>query len=142
QYFERFGGVRDFLEEMKERARAQGYVETLIGRRRYIPEIRSRNPGMRGYGERTATNSPIQGTAADLIKIAMIRLHDRLAVEYKGRVRMLLQVHDELLFEVREGLTDEVAKVVREEMEGAADLDVPLEVDLGVGDSWYACKAG
>ncbi len=142
QYFERFGGVRDFLEEMKERARAQGYVETLIGRRRYIPEIRSRNPGMRGYGERTATNSPIQGTAADLIKIAMIRLHDRLAAEFEGRVRMLLQVHDELLFEVREGLTDEVAKVVREEMEGAADLDVPLEVDLGVGDSWYACKAG
>ena len=142
QYFERFGGVRDFLEEMKERARAQGYVETLIGRRRYIPEIRSRNPGMRGYGERTATNSPIQGTAADLIKIAMIRLHDRLAAEYEGRVRMLLQVHDELLFEVREGLTDDVAKVVREEMEGAADLDVPLEVDLGVGDSWYACKEG
>ena len=142
QYFERFGGVRDFLEEMKERARAQGYVETLIGRRRYIPEIRSRNPGMRGYGERSATNSPIQGTAADLIKIAMIRLHDRLAAEYEGRVRMLLQVHDELLFEVREGLTEEVAKVVREEMEGAADLDVPLEVDLGVGDSWYACKEG
>jgi DNA polymerase-1 len=142
QYFERFSGVRDFLEEMKERARAQGYVETLIGRRRYIPEIRSRNPGMRGYGERTATNSPIQGTAADLIKIAMIRLHDRLAAEYGGRVRMLLQVHDELLFEVRDGLTDEVAKVVRGEMEGAADLDVPLEVDLGVGDSWYACKAG
>jgi DNA polymerase-1 len=142
QYFERFSGVRDFLEEMKERARAQGYVETLIGRRRYIPEIRSRNPGMRGYGERTATNSPIQGTAADLIKIAMIRLHDRLAAEYGGRVRMLLQVHDELLFEVRDGLTDEVAKVVKEEMEGAADLDVPLEVDLGVGDSWYACKAG
>ncbi|MEE8560684.1 MAG: DNA polymerase I [Gemmatimonadota bacterium] len=142
QYFERFSGVRDFLEEMKERARAQGYVETLIGRRRYIPEIRSRNPGMRGYGERTATNSPIQGTAADLIKVAMIRLHDRLAAEYGGRVRMLLQVHDELLFEVREGLTDEVAKVVRGEMEGAADLDVPLEVDIGVGDSWYACKPG
>jgi len=142
QYFERFSGVRDFLAEMKERARAQGYVETLLGRRRYIPEIRSRNPGMRGYGERTATNSPIQGTAADLIKIAMIRLHDRLAAEYGGRVRMLLQVHDELLFEVRDGLTDEVAKVVREEMEGAADLDVPLEVDIGVGDSWYACKAG
>jgi DNA polymerase-1 len=97
---------------------------------------------MRGYGERTATNSPIQGTAADLIKIAMIRLHDRLAAEYGGRVRMLLQVHDELLFEVRDGLTDEVAKVVRGEMEGAADLDVPLEVDIGVGDSWYACKAG
>ncbi|MCZ6477791.1 MAG: DNA polymerase, partial [Gemmatimonadetes bacterium] len=142
QYFERFSGVRDFLAEMKERARAQGYVETLLGRRRYIPEIRSRNPGMRGYGERTATNSPIQGTAADLIKVAMIRLHDRLAAEYGGRVRMLLQVHDELLFEVRDGLTDEVAKVVREEMEGAADLDVPLEVDIGVGDSWYACKAG
>jgi DNA polymerase-1 len=139
-YFERFSGVRDYLEEMKERARTQGYVETLNGRRRYIPEIRSKNPGMRGYGERTATNSPIQGTAADLIKMAMIRVHQRLITEHQGAARMLLQVHDELLFEVRSDLTEEISQVVREEMESAADLDVPLKVDIGVGDSWYSCK--
>ena len=139
-YFERFSGVRDYLEEMKERARTQGYVETLNGRRRYIPEIRAKNPGMRGYGERTATNSPIQGTAADLIKMAMIRLHKRLITEHDGAARMLLQVHDELLFEVRSDLTGEISQVVREEMESAADLDVPLKVDIGVGDSWYSCK--
>jgi DNA polymerase-1 len=133
--------VRDYLEEMKERARTQGYVETLNGRRRYIPEIRAKNPGIRGYGERTATNSPIQGTAADLIKMAMIRLHQRLASsEHEGAARMLLQVHDELLFEVRSDLTEEISQVVREEMESAADLDVPLKVDIGVGDSWYSCK--
>ncbi len=139
-YFERFSGVRDYLEEMKELARTQGYVETLSGRRRYIPEIRARNPGMRGYGERTATNSPIQGTAADLIKMAMIRLHGRLDAECPDGARMLLQVHDELLFEVREDLTDAVVRLVRTEMEGAAELAVPLKVDVGVGDSWYSCK--
>jgi DNA polymerase-1 len=139
-YFERFSGVRDYLEEMKERARTQGYVETLSGRRRYIPEIRARNPGMRGYGERTATNSPIQGTAADLIKLAMIRLHGRLEAEFEGGARMLLQVHDELLFEVRADLTDDVSQMVRSEMEGSAELAVPLKVDIGVGDSWYSCK--
>ncbi|MEE9579675.1 MAG: DNA polymerase, partial [Gemmatimonadota bacterium] len=139
-YFERFSGVRDYLEEMKERARTQGYVETLNGRRRYIPEIRAKNPGMRGYGERTATNSPIQGTAADLIKMAMIRLHKRLITKHEGAARMLLQVHDELLFEVRSDLTGEISQVVREEMESAADLDVPLKVDIAVGDSWYSCK--
>jgi len=139
QYFERFSGVASYLEEMKETARTQGYVETLIGRRRYIPEIRSKNPGMRGYGERTATNSPIQGTAADIIKISMIRLHERMP-EVGGR--MLLQVHDELLFEVPEADADAVAEVVREEMEGAIELDVPLRVDLGTGASWYDCKFG
>jgi DNA polymerase-1 len=141
-YFERFAGVRDYLEEMKERARTQGYVETLSGRRRYIPEIRAKNPGMRGYGERTATNSPIQGTAADLIKMAMIRLQPRLLSEYRDRARMLLQVHDELLFEVEADLTEEVSEVVRAEMEGVGELDVPLKVDIGTGDSWYSCKVG
>ena len=136
-YFERFAGVRTYIERMQERARDQGYVETLTGRRRYIPEIRSRNPGVRGFGERTAANTPIQGTAADLIKIAMIELEDRLDDD---RARMLLQVHDELLFEVREDTVEELVPVVREEMEGAMELDVPLTVDVGVGDSWYACK--
>jgi DNA polymerase-1 len=140
-YFERFAGVRRYLDEMKERARESGYVETLLGRRRYIPEIRSRNPGVRGFGERLATNSPIQGTAADLIKIAMIRLHDRLAESGNGS-RMLLQVHDELLLEVPEEAIGATRSVVREEMEGAIELDVPLKVDIGVGDSWYESKGG
>ncbi|MFB6240108.1 MAG: DNA polymerase I, partial [Gemmatimonadota bacterium] len=104
QYFERFSGVADYLERMKETARDRGYVETLTGRRRYIPEIKSRNPGVRGFGERTATNSPIQGTAADMIKIAMIRLHERLP---GTGARMLLQVHDELIFEVEPELEEE-----------------------------------
>ena len=140
-YFERFAGVRRYLDEMKEQARERGYVETLLGRRRYIPEIRSRNPGVRGFGERLATNSPIQGTAADLIKIAMIRLHDQLAAG-DTRARMLLQVHDELLLEVPEGAVDETLAIVREEMEGAIELDVPLKVDVGVGRSWYDSKGG
>jgi DNA polymerase-1 len=140
-YFERFAGVRRYLDEMKEQAKERGYVETLLGRRRYIPEMRSRNPGVRGFGERLATNSPIQGTAADLLKIAMIRLHDRLATGDTG-ARMLLQVHDELLLEVPEASVEETRRVVREEMEGAIQLDVPLKVDMGVGPSWYDSKGG
>ncbi len=140
-YFERFSGVRRYLDEMKEQAKERGYVETLLGRRRYIPEMRSRNPGVRGFGERLATNSPIQGTAADLLKIAMIRLHDRLAAGSTG-ARMLLQVHDELLLEVPEGAVDETQAIVREEMEGAIELNVPLKVDEGVGRSWYDSKGG
>ena len=138
-YFERFAGVAAYLEEMKELARDRNYVETLFGRRRYIPEIRSRNPGIRGYGERTATNSPIQGSAADLIKVSMIRLHERLA---GTGARMLLQVHDELLIEAPESDVEAIGRIVREEMEGAIELTVPLRVDLGIGRSWYDCKFG
>lgn len=138
-YFERFAGVAAYLDEMREVARRQGYVETLTGRRRYIPEIRSRNAGIRGYGERTATNSPIQGSAADLIKVSMIRLHERLA---GTDARMLLQVHDELLVEAPEADAEEIGRIVREEMEGAVELDVPLRVDLGIGRNWYDCKFG
>ena len=140
-YFERFAGVRRYLDEMKEQAKERGYVETLLGRRRYIPEMRSRNPGVRGFGERLATNSPIQGTAADLLKIAMVRLHDRLGAGSTG-ARMLLQVHDELLLEVPEASVEETRDIVREEMEGAIQLDVPLKVDMGVGPSWYDSKGG
>ena len=137
-YFDRFAGVSDYLETMKETAREKGYVETLLGRRRYIPEIRSRNPGVRGFGERTATNSPIQGTAADLIKLAMIHLHDRLG---DGPIRMLLQVHDELLFEVPEDQVQDAIDIVTDEMEGAIELSVPLKVDTGVGPNWMEAKA-
>ncbi|MBK5099346.1 MAG: DNA polymerase I, partial [Gemmatimonadetes bacterium] len=104
-----------------------------------IPEIRSRNPGVRGFGERTATNSPIQGTAADLIKLAMIQLHDRLG---DGPIHMLLQVHDELLFEVPEDQVDAAIRIITEEMEGAIELSVPLRVDVGSGGSWYDSKGG
>lgn len=138
-YFERFAGVAQYLEAMKEQARSQGFVETLLGRRRYIPEIRARNPGVRGFGERTAANSPIQGTAADLIKLAMIRIHERLA---ETSARMILQVHDELLFESSEDYVEQLRTMVCEEMEGAIELDVPLRVDIGVGKSWYLSKGG
>ncbi len=140
-YFERFSGVRQYLDAMKELAAEKGYVETLLGRRRYIPEMRSRNPGVRAFGERLATNSPIQGTAADLLKIAMIRLHERLAAGNTG-ARMLLQVHDELLLEVPEAAVEETLAIVRQEMEGAIELDVPLKVDAGFGRSWYESKGG
>ena len=136
-YFARFAGVSSYIDERKEEARRQGYVETLTGRRRYIPEIRSRNPGMRGYGERTAANSPIQGSAADIIKLSMIALDRRLA---GTGARMLLQVHDELLIEASEANAEEIGRIVREEMEGALELDVPLRVDLGMGRTWYDCK--
>jgi DNA polymerase-1 len=136
-YFERFAGVSAYLDSMKEQARERGFVETLLGRRRYIPEIRSQNPGIRGFGERTAANSPIQGTAADLIKLAMIRIDDRLS---RSGGRLLLQVHDELLLEVPEAELGAVSISVREEMEEAIDLAVPLRVDMGSGKTWYDCK--
>ena len=137
-YFERFAGVSSYLDSMKEQARERGFVETLLGRRRYIPEIRSQNPGIRGFGERTAANSPIQGTAADLIKLAMIRIDDRLS---GSGGRLLLQVHDELLLEVPEAELSAVSITVREEMEEAVELDVPLRVDMGSGKTWYDCKS-
>ncbi len=137
-YFERFAGVSAYLDSMKAQARERGFVETLLGRRRYIPEIRSQNPGIRGFGERTAANSPIQGTAADLIKLAMIRMDDRLS---GSGGRLLLQVHDELLLEVPEAELATVSSWVREEMEEAIELDVPLRVDMRSGRTWYDCKS-
>jgi len=138
-YFERFPGVRAYLDRQIELAREQGYVETLTGRRRYIPEIKSRNFNIRSFGERAATNAPIQGSSADLIKIAMIRIQEELEAGDLG-ARMLVQVHDELLFEVPEGRVDDLLALVTEKMEGAAELKVPLVVESGVGESWYDCK--
>jgi DNA polymerase-1 len=114
-------------------------VQTIFGRRRYIPELKDRNFNIRQFGERTATNSPIQGSAADLIKIAMIRIHKLLA-EREGESRMLLQVHDELVLEVPPEELDEVTKLVKHEMENAAQLSVPLVVELGAGENWLATK--
>jgi DNA polymerase-1 len=139
RYFERFAGVRAFLDRQVKLAREQGYVETIFKRRRYIPEIRDRNFNLRAYGERTAQNSPLQGSAADLIKLAMIHIHD--AIREEGLAsRMLLQVHDELVFEVPPAELDAMRALVRTHMEGAAELAVPLVVDLGVGPNWLEAK--
>ena len=139
KYFERFQQVRWYLDSMVEFARAHGYVETIFKRRRYIPELRDRNFNIRAFGERTAANSPIQGSAADLIKIAMIHIRDRLLAENLG-ARMLLQVHDELVFEVPDEEVERVLPLVKEEMENAATLSVPLLVDVGTGMNWVDTK--
>jgi DNA polymerase-1 len=138
-YFERFHGIRAYLDSSVEFARTHGYVQTIFNRRRYIPELREKNFNMRAFGERTAANSPIQGSAADLIKIAMIRI-DKALEKGNFKTRMLLQVHDELVFEAPPEELDEVQKVVKHEMENAAELSVPLVVDLGTGINWLESK--
>jgi DNA polymerase-1 len=139
RYFERFSGVRAFLDRQIELARQQGYVETLFKRRRYIPELKERNFSLRAYGERNAQNSPLQGSAADLIKLAMVRIHR--AIRERGLSgRMLLQVHDELVFEVPSDEVEALTQLVRENMENVVALQVPLVVDIGVGPNWLEAK--
>jgi DNA polymerase-1 len=138
-YFERFAGVRAFLDATVEQARERGYVETIFKRRRYIPELKDRNFNIRAFGERTAQNSPIQGSAADLIKVAMIHIHKALA-NRKLRSRMLLQVHDELVFECPPEEVVEVGALVSDVMTTAVKLDVPLVVDIGTGPNWLETK--
>ena len=128
-----------FIKETVEQAQRRGYVETLAGRRRYLPDLHSDSRMMRENAERIAANTPIQGSAADLIKIAMIRIHHRLQKE-KLPCDMLLQVHDELVFEVDPDFIDEVSELVRHEMEHAMKLSVPLVVDVGHGKNWLAAK--
>jgi DNA polymerase-1 len=136
-YFATYSGISYYMLHIRETARQKGYVSTLLGRRRWIPELEARNPSLRAAGERMAINMPIQGTAADIIKIAMIRLAGRLRDE-GVRARMVLQVHDELLLEVPRDELGAVAPVVRETMEQALPLDVPLDVELKSGDNWEA----
>jgi len=138
-YFERFRGIREYLDSMVEFARAHGYVQTIFNRRRYIPELREKNFNTRAFGERTAANSPIQGSAADLIKIAMIRI-DKALTDGGFSGKMLLQVHDELVFEVPPEELSSIQDVVKHEMEHAAQLSVPLVVDLGTGTNWLEAK--
>lgn len=135
QYRQSYPGVVRLLNELVERARDKGYAETMLGRRRYVPEIRARNPQVRGAAERIAVNMPIQGTQADMIKLAMVRIHRRLRQEGL-RSKMILQVHDELVFEVPEDEVQQMKPLVREEMTGALPLDVPVEVEIGVGKNW------
>lgn len=137
QYFDRFGGVRDYLRDVVDQARKDGYTSTVLGRRRYLPELDSSNRQVREAAERAALNAPIQGSAADIIKVAMINVDQ--AIKDAGlRSRILLQVHDELLFEVSEGEQGELEQLVREHMGNAYPLDVPLEVSVGYGRSWDA----
>jgi DNA polymerase-1 len=135
RYFARYSGVREFIEKTLEQVRREGSVRTLFGRVRPIPDIESRNPNQRGFAERTAINTPLQGTAADLIKLAMIQI-DRKLTERGLKTRMVLQVHDELLFEVPMDETAEIETLVRAEMEGVVKLNVPLVADLGFGANW------
>ncbi len=134
-YFATYSGISYYMLAIKEQARTQGYVTTLLGRKRQIPELAARNPTLRAAGERMAINMPIQGTAADIVKIAMIRLQERLSAG-GFRARPLLQVHDELLLEVPRDEVERLTPVLRETMESALPLDVPLTVDIKVGDDW------
>jgi DNA polymerase-1 len=137
RYFARYPGVRRFMDAIREQAREQGFVETVFGRRLYLPEIRSRNRQRRQYAERTAINAPMQGTAADIIKRAMVAV-DRWLLDSRFPARMIMQVHDELVLEVAEGSVDEAVQAVRSHMADAdaGELRVPLVVDVGVGANW------
>ncbi|MCB0818364.1 MAG: DNA polymerase I, partial [Flavobacteriales bacterium] len=134
-YFAQFPGVRSYMDTQIAFAREHGYVKTLMGRRRYLPDITSGNATVRSAAERIAINAPMQGTAADIIKVAMVHIHERIAREGL-RSRMLLQVHDELVFDVQQAEADRVQALVREAMEGAMELDVPLVVDMDMGKNW------
>ena len=135
EYFERFPNILNYINDTKQFAKEHGYVKTLIGRRRYVPDINSGNWNVRGFAERVAINMPIQGTAADVIKLAMINIHNWLKDNNK-KSRMLLQVHDELIFEIHESELDEVPKKIEELMESAFEMDVPLKVEAGIGENW------
>jgi DNA polymerase-1 len=136
-YFEQYPGIRDYMETTKEFCRAKGYVETIFGRRCHLGGINDKNPAKRGFNERAAINAPLQGAAADVIKRAMVRLPQALDAA-RLTATMMLQVHDELLFEVPDGEIEQTIKVVKSVMEGAAHLSVPLIVDCGVGPDWGA----
>jgi DNA polymerase-1 len=138
-YFARYAGVRRFIDATIAEVRQTGVTKTLFGRERPIPDINSRNANARGFAERTAVNSPLQGTAADLIKLAMVRIDA--ALQTGGyQSAMLLQVHDELVFECPPGEVEAVSKLVKREMEGAYELKVPLVVDVGTGENWRDAK--
>ena len=134
-YFARYSGVREYIERTLAEARRKGYVTTLMNRRRYLPEINSSNPAVRQFAERTAINTPIQGTSADLIKLAMVRIYREM--ERRGfSSGMIMQVHDELVFEVAEDEIESAVELIKEGMEGVASLRVPLKVGVSWGDNW------
>lgn len=135
KYFARFGGIRDYLAQVVVVARDKGYTETIMGRRRYLPDLTSDNRPRREVAERMALNAPIQGSAADIIKVAMLNVAKELKAQSLNS-RLLLQVHDELILEVAEGEEEILTKLVKREMGSAFDLSVPLDVNIGIGTSW------
>lgn len=137
KYFEQFSGVKKYIDQTIEFTRKEGYCETLFGRRRYIPELNSQNFQLRSAAERMAINHPIQGTAADLIKMAMIEVQPKLV---GLSAKMILQVHDELVFEVKKGQEEKVEKIVKETMENVVKLRVPVKVEVNIGHSWGEMK--
>lgn len=139
EYFNKYTGVKKYMEQIVKEGRERGYVTTILNRRRYLPEINSSNFNLRSFGERTAMNTPIQGSAADIIKLAMIKV-DRELKNKNLRSRLILQVHDELIVEVHKDELEQVQEIVRVQMENALKLDVPLKVDMHVGQSWYDTK--
>jgi len=134
-YFDRYPGVKTYMDSTKILAKEQGFVETVYGRRLYLPDINARNGQMRQYAERTAINAPMQGTAADIIKRAMIDVQAWLFSD-KVDARLIMQVHDELVLEVKSGEAEKIGEQLREKMTNAGSLNVPLEVDIGIGNSW------
>ena len=138
-YLEKYHGVRNYMESIKEQAKKDGYVKTMLNRIRYIPELKSPNYNIRQFGERVALNTPIQGTAADIIKLAMVRVDNRLINEGL-KSKLILQVHDELIVEAHKDEVNKVKQILSEEMQGAMELNVPLKVDMSTGHSWYDAK--
>ncbi len=135
RYFKRFSKVAQFMNQTVEQAKTRGYVETLFGRRRYLPELKSANQGIRKFGERAAINAPIQGTASDLVKMAMIRVHNNQAL-HDLHLRMILQVHDELVFEVPNAKAEAASRLVESDMSHVFAMNVPLKVNVGIGPNW------
>jgi DNA polymerase-1 len=138
-YFERYRGVKNFIDETIQQVRRSGVAKTMFGRERPIPDMNSRNPNARGFAERTAVNTPLQGAAADLIKLAMVRIDRRLREE-GWKTRMLLQVHDELVLESPPEEAERAQVVVKHEMENVRKLEVPLVVETGIGENWRDAK--
>ena len=140
-YLARYPRVHDFMEKVVEDAKKNGYASTMFGRRRPIPELKNSNKNIQAFGKRAAMNAPIQGTAADIIKIAMIKVYERLKAE-KLDAKLILQVHDELIIEVRESDAERASAVLGEEMRNAVKLDIPLTADVSKGKTWYDAKQG
>ena len=139
EYLTQYEGIKSFMENITERAKEQGYVETLFGRRRYIPELSSKNYMVREFGKRAAMNTPIQGTAADIMKIAMISVFKELK-KRNLKSKIVLQVHDEMMLEVDTKEIEEVKEIVKKSMEEAANLKVPLIAEVSEATNWYDCK--
>ncbi len=137
KYFERFGGIRDYLKTVVVEARDKGYTETILGRKRYLPDLNHENRQRREIAERAALNAPIQGSAADIIKIAMLNVDSHIK-QLNLKSRLLLQVHDELILEVAPGESADLSRIVKEQMSNAFKLRVPLDVNIGIGKSWDA----